>query len=686
MKEGINSQYLLVVTPRRFVGGPWTNVSGTIYRASFDYGEVVAVRDEDTLLSAAASAAVGSNEFYFDVTASELYIDVATDPTGREVTASYELYFGTFDAHFYRDPLDAGTREVYFEPLIMRSPTITSNVSELIFGFFPAESTSVELSNMTAFFNRHVYDSSFHEAGLNLYHYLGELEISNIKLVYRGLISAVNYSDDRVSFRVLDRANIFSKEYRHPSDRQFFDEATFPAIDPDFKNRPIRKVFGVMEGVIGINYAYDETVSSSTNHLFALHSGTASVGSLTKTAAALSTTTRTYLDSASGLQVGDNLWIDSTLGPSFDEYPVVTAVGFSPDYVDHQAITNAAQAGDTVLRSFVGSVSVIMDGAAYRLSGEEWSAVSDGAKGILGVAIEQALLTTTPRMVGPQDTVYVRFYGEKASETLGGNPFGSDSVTTGTLTQGVVLLWKILRGALGLSESELATSSFTALAGSVTDQLGFQIPLRTGDDFPPLREVVSDILASLLLKLALDDSGKWAVSQTGPLSSATKSLTDDEILASQFSYSFDYQEILSDVLVDFAPSEINSRSERAGDLFFKTARETSTVAKRLHGVTRQKTFRSFHFKESEAEVLARRLSYYFGERRGTVRLKTKNRFFDTEIGDVTEVSRTRLPGFSFAQETERARDFTVSRTAKSLYEIELELDDQKGIEDNSGSW
>ena len=66
--------------------------------------------------------------------------------------------------------------------------------------------------------------------------------------------------------------------------------------------------------------------------------------------------------------------------------------------------------------------------------------------------------------------------------------------------------------------------------------------------------------------------------------------------------------------------------------------------------------------------------------------KTKNRFFDSQINDVIRISRDRQPGFSFSDGTDQNRDGVIVSAFKGLNEIEIELDDQKGIEDNSGSW
>lgn len=687
LKEGIEAQYLMVLAPRRLVSS-WELVADTVYRAPFDYGEIVKVWSDGDELDEGISLSIGSGEWYFDFENELLYLDVGGDPADVMIVAEYELYFGTFDAHWHRDPLDDSTRTVYFEPIIEKSPLVQASVTDAIFGYMPSLSTQLALSNVTAFLDRHLHDSSFHAARLDLYHYLLDkremLSIDKIKLVYRGITTFYSSTDASVSFKVLDRSNIFDQEYRHADSKSFFD-ADFPNIDPNFKNRPIRKVFGVLEGVTGINYEFSKLVDASTNNFFALHSGTDNDGSVDHNVIAGSTDTRTYLDSVDGLQIGDDIWIDSADGDAFDEHPVITAIG--ANYIEHDSIANVAAEDSVAHRSFVGNVGVIMDGIVYRLAGTEWLEVSDPAKGILGVEINQAALATTPRMVGPYDTVYCRFYGQKDAAMLGGNPFGSNSIITGNLTDPVVILWNLLRDVVGLSEGEIDTSAFEDLESDLDDEIGFQVPIKTGENFPSLRDLVTQINQTILAKIFLNEDGLWTIRQTGPLpDDPDKSIENDEILAGKIALEIDYQDVLSDIFVNFAPSEINSRGQLSTELAYQTVSSRSQLAIRLHKITKQKTFKSFHFIASQAQRLADRLRFYLGDRRGTLKLSTKNRFFDAEISSSIEVTRERLAGFAFESGETHQRSFATLAISKGISEVELTLDDQKGIEDNAEDW
>jgi len=83
--------------------------------------------------------------------------------------------------------------------------------------------------------------------------------------------------------------------------------------------------------------------------------------------------------------------------------------------------------------------------------------------------------------------------------------------------------------------------------------------------------------------------------------------------------------------------------------------------------------------------LASRLRYALGDRQGKVNLRTKNRFFDTELGDNIKVQRAGMPGFDYVATSDREREFIAVSTDKALSDINITIDDQKGIEE-AGSW
>lgn len=700
--EGIESQYLVVIKPRRLASVTWTLVSGTKYKQSFSLGEIVALSDDGTSQTQASSSSLSDGVWYHDTSDDFLYIDIGSNPALSDIVYTYELYFGTFDAHFYRDPLDNSTRVVYFEPLITKSPQISQSSTDDLFGVLPTVTTSITISNTTQFIQEHVYESSFNNAEIKIYHYLDELTVANTKLVAKGFCGNVNYRENETSIEVFDNRALFEKEFRHNIGLSFFATSALAGLDPDFEGKPIRKVYGVVDKFIPVNIDYNASNASSTNNRdWICTNPHNNLGSITATvpASPSSTVTRTYLASANGIVVGDSVKLNFTSGTY---YRIVTAVNKTGShYIEHATVggANQAQTNDTVYRSFISKVTILRNGFAplVLLYGQDYTEYTDSTNKLCGFTLvdnfeasysgsgEIFQSNSNSPYLQTTDVVFCRIYGHTNQETLSASPFGSNSTTTGTLTQAIVILYSLLKNNLSLSESQIDTGTFTTLQSTVTDEIGFAIPRKNGEDFPRYKEIISDILQTILIKFLIDDDNLYSLSVTAPMGAYTKSIEDDEILSDSFEYLFDYKDIISDVIVEYEPKEI-SATNQSGNVFYSKVTSTSNLATRLHDVTKQKSFQSLHFIESEAQTLADHLAFALGDRRGRIKFKTKNRFFDSQINDVVRISRDRQPGFSFVDGTNQNRDGVIVSAFKGLNEIVIEIDDQKGIEDNSGSW
>lgn len=701
-KEGIVSQYLVVMKPRRVLSTSWTAISGTKYKQTFTYGEIVALTADGVSQTKASSSALGDGTWYHDTSDNFLYIDIGSNPSLSDIVGTYELYFGTFDAHFYRDPLDNTTRVVYYEPLVTKSPQISQSSTDDLFGVLPTIATSISISNTTQFLQIHVYASSFNNAEIKVYHYLDKLTVENTKLVTKGFCGNVTYKENECAIEVFDNRALFEKEFRHVSGMSFFASDTLTNLDPDFDGKPVRKVFGVIDKFRPVNIDYNASAASTTNNRDWICSNPHNnLGTVTGTvpASPSSTVTRTYLASANGINVGDSVRLNFTSGTYYRLVLTVNKTG--SHYIEHETVGvgNQAATGNTVYRSFVSRVTILRSGHAplVLLFGQDYIELTDATNKLCGFTLndnfesnydtagELFYSDSGSTSLQTTDVVFCRIYGHTNQETLSAAPFGGNGTTTGSLTQAIVILYSLLKNNLGLTESQIDTSTFTTLQGSITDQIGFSIPRKVSDDFPTYKNIISDILQSILVKFLINDSNLYSLSRTMPLGAVVKTIEDDEILLDSFQYNFDYKDIISDVIVEYSPREIGA-SNQVGDAYYLKVTSSSNVAKRLHDVTKQKTFQSLHFTESEAQTLADRLRYALGDRKGRIAFKTKNRFFDSEINDVIRVSRDRQPGFSFVQDTNQTRDAVIVSAFKGLNDIQIELDDQKGIEDNSGSW
>lgn len=674
-KEGIKSNYLAVIKPSARVEG-WTLISGTRYKKSFTFGPVVDVKSNGSTLTEVSTPVVTPNEWYYDATAKELYVNIGVVITTYFIIATFEIYLATDNAHWYREPLNISSNIVFFEPTINTEPSFKAMMSEILFGFMPTQTSSINISNAEQLYNEMLHASTFKNNTIDVFHWLDNLEIANLKQIISGVMGDVSQRGQALSISVLDRIDEFDTEYRNPN--VSFYTSTIPTIEvePSKIGRPIPNVFGMVDGLVLTNTDFQENEpTTSDNRTWGVRAQGSefSKASTTVPVSPASTNTRTYLTSVSGFNVGDFAKLDKTT----DEYRKVTVVG--ANYIEHAAlVSGAAASGDTVSRETVAAVYIQQDGVTYEVFQDNYS--ESNVNNVLTITFTAGMEAAIPGLntLSAFENVYARCYGKQNNVTLGGSPFGSDNTQYGNLTNPIVIIFDLLVNYLGIPESEIDTATFTTLEATIDEPVGFSVPVDTLQDFPKFKDILINIMRSTLLRLYLDFDGKWTISQMGPQGSETKTIADDEILNNTFTYDFKYRDILSDITVSYR------NNNALGTLL--NINKHSDNAEYLHKVSKTKTFEVYLLNDSDADTLADRLSFIFGERRGIAKLKTKNRFFDSEISDIIKISRTKLAGFIYDEDTLRERKLTTTEISKSLQSVDLVFDDQKGIEDNSSSW
>lgn len=687
-EENLNSQFLVVLSPRRRVDS-FSVFSGSVYSDSFSFGYISGVCVDGNDLTLGTSSDLSAGEFFWDNDDATLYVRLVDDsnPNDSFTVATYELYAATYDQSWYRVPTDDTSEPAYFEPIIPKSLDIKSTTDDNFMGYMPLQSTSISFSNAFHIFEKHIYDSSFNKASIKIWRLLDTLKVENLKLVYDGFMSDVSYNGSTVSvkcFNTIDELNI---EYRNDV-TSFYSTDLFPNINPQFVGKPARYVYGRVDGFVPVNISYvAENFLTTDNRTWAVLGTQADLADLILSvpASPVSTATRTYVGANHGVMVGDTVWFDRVVGT--DEYFPVTAVG--SNYIDHDTLVGGAMAsGDSVKRGFVSSITISQDNLVYTaLYGRDYLTSTALAGTCSGFIFDSNLETnlTMINTLGPTDRVFCRVYGPRNTVTLNAIPFGSNDADAGVLTAPCVILIDLLRRSLGVDESRINITSFTTANGLRNEALGFAIPASSSGAFPNVKTIITDILKSSLIKLYIDDDLKYACDAHGPIGASSLTIEDEEIIYQKLSCDFQYSDVISKVTIEYNGQEAVSDSTSTTQNHDEVNTE-SLVARFIHGVEKEKSFSSLHFKEADAQKLADRLSYIYGDRQGYLSLTAKNRFYGMKVSDVLEVTRTKLPGFSFDESIERDRDFLVTGTTKSLNSITIELIDNKGVEDNADNW
>jgi hypothetical protein len=607
----------------------------------------------------------------------------SSNPSSKFVTATYELYFGTFDAHWHRIPDDTTSKVVYYEPLIARVPQIKANIADLAFGVVPSQRSNITLNNADKILNAHIYAGSFFNKDIEVWHWLDELTENNLKLVLTGLMSDISWDDSSMSINIFDPIDLYNKEFRSGS-VSFYSASDYAELNPQFEGKPIRYVYGVVDGFVPVNADYKQDSPATTdNRVWKVRADGANSHAITRTvpASPSSTTTRTYVDSVVGFQVGDTVWIDKAT----DEYREITVVG--ANYIEHAALSSgAASTGNTVKRGTVSRIEIVQQNVTYLAMYNRDYTESVDINDVLTFTFSSSLESnlSMPATLSPSDVVFCRVYGKQNNVTLGGPSFGSNNASLGNLTRITPIFLDILKRFALVTESEINSSSFTACLSDAADDIGFAIPKGSGDKFPKFKDIIGQLCETGLIKFYLDFDGLWSVSRLQAIASTTKSIDETEILDGSVDYSFEGGDLYSDVVVSFDYREQSQTG--GGGKGFKLERSESETAKYLHGVNKTLEHDSLHIDRSQAATLALRLAHLYGDRQGTFSFATKNRFFDTVIDDKIELQRVSLPGEAYDADTVRTRDFAVQAVEKGLRQVKITMADLKGVQDNAGDF
>lgn len=686
-EESATRQYLAIIKPRRENSTSWTLDSGAIYKQTFDYGQVINVTETGVELTEAASSSLASGEWFYDEDTEELYVRTSgdVDPGTTLIISTYEIYVATFDAHFRRVPNDSSSREVYYEPLIEGSPAISSTTKDVLFGFLPNVAGSIQLINAEHIFERHIYDSSWNKAEIDVYQWIDELIPTNVKLVYRGRTSSIRYRNFRLTIRTFGQGIDLDDEFRHDENESFYSTGDFADLDPDFVGRPIRKVYGRVGGLapVNIDYVVDSPTTSDNRDWVVMHAEGTSEKTFTVDSGA-HTTLLTFVTDATGIFPGDRLRMNNGV----PEYAEVLSVDYGTGQVDHTVIGTPMTASETLNMLQVSSVDVIQENTIYKcFPYRDYTIQTALGGGTMGFSFTSSMESNVslPNTLRTTDKVRCSVYGDENDVTLSSSPFGSDDTKLGVQAHPIVTLYDLLKAHLKIPEQDMNLTSFTSLESSIDTRIGLAIPREVSDDFPTYKELFLLLAETELLRLFIDDDQKWKLTQIGALGSEDKTIEEDEILRGSINYEFNYDEIINPVRLEYNFREISDQESKVtSDVDVVTA--SDQTAEFLHLVSKQKTFQSLHLEAADAGTLASRIGFILSDRAGRLSITTKSRFFDTELNDVIKVKLTKLPGFAFDEDTVRERDFAVIESNKTLDEITLVLDDQKGVEDNSGSF
>lgn len=689
------SEALVVISPRVKLG-TWESMGGDIYRTPFNLGYVTKVfietigdfSDEGEVTSPVSDGSYGYDEEY-------IYVNSSISPVGLYSLATYEMNLSTTQFTFHRKPRDTASKVIDWNPVVTNIPVFTQANSDVLFGYTPIRSSNLTCKNDNGFFYKHCYDSSFNNAEIFIYHSpTRDLISSNIKTIFTGYVSGVSISGEDINFEVSDSLLLLEKNIFNGSLKDFrsldFLNLSFRINIEDYSKK-IRRVFGIVDGLKPLNYDYGYPATTSNNRYW-ICKETCPVLSdnghldLIIDHTASNTATETYTTTTPKVNVGD--WLKFTHSVGGDKYGKVTAVDYVLKKITHASISRTISSGDTIYRPSVASVKVEdSNGTVYDLElGAHWNEfleTGDLANGT-GFQLVNNFEAAVGFSVSPFDPgshkIFARVYGPS---TLPTGITVNTSNYGGVHSNGASIIYELILDA-GISQSFIDLTSFNSAISNSYD-VGFAIPSTENGEIPTYKEIINKIQQSCFFNIQANDYNNFScigISTPGLLGAGVE--VDDTDFYN-VSYSHDYKDIYTHFNAAYNEQEVFADNDELQGSPKKSEVNYDAVYLHSKGYFPY-TIDTLLYVEDQAEDYVAKLSSILGDRRGKLTVSLPINYIEKQIGDDITISRDALPGEEYLFGSSKQKTFKIVGISKTLTGIILTLDDNRGIEENSGSW
>lgn len=730
--QGIEKNTLVILSPKiKQLGWTVDGIDPAVWGSPFNLGPISRCwkkydpkSDGLTKRLSLADLRAQPEGYFYDQNSEMLYIRVGdisalTNPDNYDpdfddsspgIVTEFDLFLSTKEFMGPSNPLNASSDYVEWKPVLEKAPTVAQGDRTALFGYAPLQQSSLIVLNQDGWINPLLHEASFTNCNVKTY-ILADDELesgaikSNVRQVFFGFTSnLLDYKDDRISISCVDVLKILDRAFE-PSAKLSLSE--FPLIDPEAVQVGsewfIRAVKGMIENHVPVNIKYSQTIATNTNRDWLTHEGTGTDGnhSLTVDSAAPNTATKTYFTTTPKFNVGDTIIL---VHNSVSYYQAVETVDRLNKFITHQPIAGRViTASDTGTRYYIGRVFVQDTTTGnwwYLFAGKHYTLINKSTYGNnpnwLGFRLKDNFeaLVGFPETFDPKKhKIVCRVYGTASLDTYYGVPdtVGMISPDGGIASQAISLLYFLLLSA-GIKKQDIDNDSFQFIEGNSysNHSLGVAIPANVSDLTPlTVRELIGDVLESCLWRLGYIETSsgvKIGLTEVGPFLSAPDYTADEQDFL-EFQYQADYSDIYGAVRARYKIQEL-TRDGGAGnnDAAFYVY-QISHNGRDLHLSNKIYSLNLLQYVDSEADEMVKRYAFILGERRGVYQIVLGSNFINkAQIGPTYSVLRKKLPGFEFDSEIDRQRQLNIVEVQKSASAVIIVLEDQKGIQDNSGEW
>ena len=541
-------------------------------------------------------------------------------------------------------------------------------------------------------------------------------DASDYKIVFDGLVNSISIGRFDVTFTARDRFQILNKTintldlFQSISATTYIKASSPGVINIDQSNigKPIKTVWGRVDGVECYNIDVNPISDGTTNRKWALpFCESTNVSFNAASSAASNTATRTYtstsaLGSINGqriveyLKPGDYVLAPNRVALTGQLSGVqVTSVDVDNNFFDHTSYPDFGFSGFSASESLVllrfdffflddrGRVRSHnrwyrdQYSIAIQVSGEElyyavtfddnFESTTAGGNPVNGGFTDD--LGATYETIGERWRLFVRCHGQgfltsSASPRIFGLYCGASHVA------------EQLIDAMETDSGRIGDFDVSSL-GISDVEMALALPTE-GNRYPSYREALETVVSSSLMVPYFDDNRQWTLRKIAPMTTENWTATDDDIVGTDWKYSLDYSDVYSAVNLEYNFGHVidntTAQISKKTDTFTNSVTRDELLRRNERNVTAQIK------NDADADVLSENLQYIFADRKGTLTITLSREFLPIEINDIVKIDSDTIPTFN------SNKRYRVVGFEKLTDRIKLTLDDQKGIEDNAGSW
>lgn len=705
LKNDVEVNYFYHIGSRFLLDETWINLSGSVYYIDWDDRpigkigvEISSVFNDARYVIAESYAGIFAcvsgpyqKAIWYDTQKKRLYVNFVDIDPNASVIYGERFYFVSSIHCGWRVLPDVDTSyNVQYQGIVESSPSISASSNEVIYGFTPSQSGSIDVCNENNYFDADFSDGSIGNATFNIYRCVGEIKAENFQLCFRGFLRSLNFNDLNITFNYVDASVFLDKKVELNDAAQWPSDAEATMVGSYPRAFVVGKSIGFLANVVH----YSTSASDSTNrhwrfgNFFSDLNRTGIVYARITTlnsAAGSNTTTKTYIDPASVGLTG--YLLPNGSGASGDVVRLLTQ--FSDGlghYITHDGIGSPLGASDYF------DVSPIVSGFIYNKNTKDVYELP-----IANIQFDKmdlifdtnAEFSTLPSNLTPDDYAIV---GTIQTGTGNINFINGSALSNATTTvegynkNPIQVIYEILYSSGFYDIPDFYDEdSFVDTAAEIDIPIDFCTPVTQGDYAgETYRDVISKICETCLLKLFMKN-GKWFITRIKPLGMATQSINVDNTNVG-IEYNINAEEVVRKVILNYGISEMSDLREITQQ--WRSVSATSLIANSLNNNQQSKTVEVYvksllpDNPNPTAETVRDRYLDIFSYPFSFLKAKLGLAFMDIKINDVVEVTANEFTQLPIAS----GKKFSVVSFTENEDNVDVELFDQKGIEENTGDW